>query len=488
MAGPVLRVTPDPDWERLTVGDRAALVTRDRLAALIRAQLGQSAANFLAIPEFVDGALVGWRSASGGALRPATGAAAQRHADLLAEIGALAERLDAQGEAGKMAAHTLRCALTTPSGAQTAFVDSETPVLINWGMVASDQARPVLAGVTPPLTERSSEVGPVPDEPPAEEPEEQRRRPTLAALWGITVILALLAIGLGWYSLQPLPPKIVETMPSAPPAVDPTVGLPERLAVLETALDQATGARPRYVAVCQAPDPRCTGVAAGRIPSEVMLVLDASSSMKYSINTPASLERQILDAVKRGNFLDFDRLRRQAEAHPGRTRMSVAHEVLTDAVRSAPPGARIGISSFHDCGSIRNGGTYGPDQRDQLIRKLNGIRPTNATALAQAIRAAAGAMKGGRTPDDRVNMVIISDGLDSCNGDPCAAARAAKAARPGLVINVVDLSDFRALACVAEATGGIYRKREERMDLGDLSELVRDAAGGNALCPPARGP
>ena len=49
---------------------------------------------------------------------------------------------------------------------------------------------------------------------------------------------------------------------------------------------------------------------------------------------------------------------------------------------------------------------------------------------------------------------MLSDGLESCDQDPCAAARTLKRAHPRAVINVVDILGTGAGNCVASATGG----------------------------------
>jgi hypothetical protein len=51
-------------------------------------------------------------------------------------------------------------------------------------------------------------------------------------------------------------------------------------------------------------------------------------------------------------------------------------------------------------------------------------------------------------------IVVVSDGDDSCSGDPCGTARALKARKPQLTINVVDIIGNGAGGCMARATGG----------------------------------
>ena len=70
-------------------------------------------------------------------------------------------------------------------------------------------------------------------------------------------------------------------------------------------------------------------------------------------------------------------------------------------------------------------------------------------------------------------MVVVSDGGDTCGGDPCAAARAAKAVKPDLTINVIDLSggtDGGVLRCVADAGGGkVFAPSSARPDVDPIA-------------------
>lgn len=487
--GPVLPERDAAGWERLAVHDRDILASHEKIRRLIAARVGAEAAGFLGVPVFGgDGVLAGWRSPRGGALRPAGDDAglATRADDLRGRIAALADDLEGQGDAGRMAAEGLRLALVTPEGGEVLFADGDWPVLLRWGMAVpgqfgptSNQVRPDAAS-TIPIAGVAAEAMASREAVGAETAPARRRAGFAVVAWAVPVALLAVALWLGWRAAEPLPPTIVTLVPPAPEAADPTLGLSDRLAMLDAALAETRSARPRFVAVCTAPVPEeCRPEALARAPGEVMLVLDASGSMAYSIDTPPERDLALMRAYEHGTVFEFNRIEAEIKEIPGERRMSVARRFLTEAVRSVPPEVAVGLVSFHDCSAgtgVRYSGSYRAD-RGRLLRDLARIEPTGGTALAQAIRSAARAMKGGRSAEDRVNMVVISDGLEACGGDPCAEARAAKAARPGLTINVIDLSHFSALKCVAEATGGFYRRREDGMDLADLGRTVREAAG-----------
>ena len=77
--------------------------------------------------------------------------------------------------------------------------------------------------------------------------------------------------------------------------------------------------------------------------------------------------------------------------------------------------------------------------------------------------------------DTRQAIVLLSDGQDSCGGDPCAAARSLKRRYPNVYISVISISrDSAAVRCVADETDGNFL---ESQNAGDIHSLLRQATG-----------
>ena len=53
-------------------------------------------------------------------------------------------------------------------------------------------------------------------------------------------------------------------------------------------------------------------------------------------------------------------------------------------------------------------------------------------------------------PGREVHVVVVTDGYDTCGGDPCAAARAIAQSKPGVTINVVNLGLGRQVQCISQ--------------------------------------
>ncbi|WP_282605699.1 hypothetical protein [Pelagibius sp. Alg239-R121] len=279
--------------------------------------------------------------------------------------------------------------------------------------------------------------------------------------------------------------KVAEAPPPEPPVEEEPEVVEEEPEVVEEKPEQ------------------CTPSQKAARSSEIVFVFDTSSSMALSIDLPKAMDKRITRAfdrfqeanaaVGRGDFAsmlklpglsaEMDKANKAAENYPGEPRISVAKKVTVDAVQKAPDDIEMGLVSFDAC-SVRSHGRFGSGDRGRLVSTVRGLQAQDATPLATAVTKAAASLSGGDSADDFVNIVVLSDGQDSCGGDPCAAARQAKSSKPGLVINVVDLSAVGEIQCMAEATGGFYRQRGEGMDLAELSRSVREAAGyeGEGLC------
>lgn len=468
----------------------------ERLRRLIASRLDPACADLLAIPEgaTATGGLA-WRAPGGGDLiRPRDAARrAQLQANVdagLAGIKALAETLAAQGAAGAVAAAALRAALTFPPGVDPLYEADGAPTLVLWGVGTTDQAA-ALQGERPPR------AGPAAAVADATLAEGARTAPSRrAAVWAVPFVLGIAALWLGWLLLQPPPTLEVEIARAPAPAIDPTIGLPARLAAIDKALTGAGMASARFMAACFDPASQSGGLggsqcAAGMMPAqprEVMLVLDATGSMEYPIDTPDRLETVLMRAFRANDQSRWNRTEAAIKARGGEPRMDVARRTILDVVAAAPDDVDFGLLTFHDCKTTMFRGRYKRRDINRLDGELGRVEPSSGTALALAIRRAAGLMNGGETIDDPVNMVLISDGYDACGGDPCAAAVAAKRARPGLVINVIDLAQAENLACIADATGGAYAGLGASLELDDLSRATGVAAGAGVgqRCVPIR--
>ncbi len=233
-------------------------------------------------------------------------------------------------------------------------------------------------------------------------------------------------------------------------------------------------------------------------PTEVIMVVDTSGSMQYNLNADPALERQRRRVVEQLNALDeaiarnpfvsiteglrYNQLERELESlerrlttGPGPDRMRVARDASLDLVDVLPPEVAISLMTFDDCTRHRRYGPFDDAERGSLRSRIRGLDATGGTPLAHTIRSVIDATAAGRSPDQPINVVVFSDGDDSCDGDPCAAAREVRSAMPYAPISVVAISaDLDRLRCVADITGGLFLQPDSAARIGDA---MRQAAG-----------
>ena len=97
------------------------------------------------------------------------------------------------------------------------------------------------------------------------------------------------------------------------------------------------------------------------------------------------------------------------------------------------------------------------------------------TPLADGV-ARAGQMLDGVNKESV--MLVISDGEESCNQNPCAVAQQLARSKPHLKINVVDIMGTGAGNCLANITGGkVYTARNANEITLMTNKAAQDVLG-----------
>jgi hypothetical protein len=246
---------------------------------------------------------------------------------------------------------------------------------------------------------------------------------------------------------QPEQPKPEQSEPPQPESPDPS--------------QQPKDKPPKEARECPAP----------RMPfeaPEVVVVLDASRSMKLPLNTDPARERDLLQRVQAGDAAAIAELKRM-ETQPGAKRLDQAVNTLSQMVAQLPKDVDVGLTSFNDCKSIVNHRFYQSSKRGNLIKAIRGVKVKGGTPLARAVQRAGNIIKG-VDKSEMGMIVVVTDGLDTCGGNVCAVARSLKKQKPGLRISLIDLGGHRETHCLATETGGqVYGKN----DLPRLVEIVK---------------
>lgn len=190
---------------------------------------------------------------------------------------------------------------------------------------------------------------------------------------------------------------------------------------------------------------------------EMVLIFDASGSMAISMDaTPDELRRFMQDKP-------VENLEREPQ------RISLAHRSAKQVIDQVPRDMNISLVAAATCQQVY---AYPPlpfDQRNQLKQAIDNIQPVGKTALAEALEKAGNLVDG--VNRDAI-IVLITDGEETCGGDPCEVARQLKLKKPRLQVNVVDIMDTGAGNCIATNTGGsVYAVNNTQ----DFNEMMNQA-------------
>lgn len=160
----------------------------------------------------------------------------------------------------------------------------------------------------------------------------------------------------------------------------------------------------------------------------------------------------------------------------------IAENAVAGVLRTLPPDASYGLMAFghrykRQCDDIELLVPIGPNTADSIVNSAHSLRPKGTTPLAASLRAAANAFTGIRGAK---MIVLITDGTEECDGDPCAVAT--ELARAGLIVqaHTIGLRPPRKgreqLECIAQQTSGRYFEVGDKPSLYEaLSQITTDA-------------
>ncbi len=168
----------------------------------------------------------------------------------------------------------------------------------------------------------------------------------------------------------------------------------------------------------------------------------------------------------------------------GQPRLDVAREALSALLDRLPPQVNVALRAYghryseadqqRSCQDVELLAPLAPAAPHRLEKELAGLQARGWTALARSLELAAADLPDAR---DNVNsVVLVTDGEETCGGDPLAVATAIKQGPSAVTVHVIGLAlDGAAreqLRSVAEATGGLYR---DAADSAGLLSAVQDA-------------
>ena len=150
----------------------------------------------------------------------------------------------------------------------------------------------------------------------------------------------------------------------------------------------------------------------------------------------------------------------------GEPKMVVAKEILQDVSYWFPEDLNLALRAYGstspsesaDCADSALLVPFGDENREPIRAAIASLRPLGQTPIAYALNQAA--RDFGTLQDDRA-VVLVTDGIESCGGDPVQAARELR--EQGITVHLIGFGlgngadeDTASLQAVANASGGRY--------------------------------
>jgi Ca-activated chloride channel homolog len=143
-------------------------------------------------------------------------------------------------------------------------------------------------------------------------------------------------------------------------------------------------------------------------------------------------------------------------------RIAQAKQSMAKVIPEVAPLRRLGLivygeGEYNDCSSIALRLPPTSNAAEPLLRIIKRINPRGKTPLTRSVQLAAEELH--YTERESV-VVLITDGEETCGGDPCKMASMLKKAGPGLTIHVIGFRESQAeyfkARCMADQTGGEF--------------------------------
>ncbi len=162
----------------------------------------------------------------------------------------------------------------------------------------------------------------------------------------------------------------------------------------------------------------------------------------------------------------------------GRAKIDIARETLQEALDWLPRDLALSLRAYGHrhrrqlkrCDDSELLVPFGGDNRERIREAIGTLSPRGQTPLAYSLEQVVGDFGGLR--GERA-VVLVTDGIESCSGDPAGAARALQH-DGSLPVHVIgfglgsdDAEDLASLRAIAEASGGRFLTARSAEELRD---------------------
>ena len=164
----------------------------------------------------------------------------------------------------------------------------------------------------------------------------------------------------------------------------------------------------------------------------------------------------------------------------GKPKIDIARDALKTLVADWPEGRAVGLVAYghrqkDDCNDIETLLPAGVVDAAKIGKIVDGLTPKGKTPLSAAVKHAAEALK---YTEEKATVILISDGVETCNLDPCALGTELEKLGVDFTAHVIGfdvakVEDQKGLRCLAENTGGKFMSAA---NAGELKTALEQTA------------
>ncbi|MEO8758463.1 MAG: VWA domain-containing protein [Devosia sp.] len=172
----------------------------------------------------------------------------------------------------------------------------------------------------------------------------------------------------------------------------------------------------------------------------------------------------------------------------GKSRIEIARETLKQVLAGVPADLELGFMAYGhrskgDCNDIEMLVDPAPGTADAISAAADTLNPKGKTPLSASVKLAAEQLK---YTENKATVILITDGIETCNADPCALASALEKDGVDFTVNVVGFGLSKdqgaQVKCLADNTGGKYISADDEAGL----KSAIDAVVNNTPAPPPK--
>lgn len=167
----------------------------------------------------------------------------------------------------------------------------------------------------------------------------------------------------------------------------------------------------------------------------------------------------------------------------GKTKIEIARDVMGTLVKDWNEDIELGLIAYGhrekgNCNDIEVLQPVSSIDSDKILQIINKVSPKGKTPISKSLKIAAETL---RYIEDNATVILISDGEETCNADPCAVSKELEKQGFNFTAHVIGFDIKRnkkareQLKCIADNTGGKFFEAEDAASLKESLIKVKQA-------------